>query len=96
MPQDFAAEGDGSGLDDFPDAVQMAMFLNGTFLHLDGGSLELGLVRDSDLNHLNNYELFGESFENVARIGPEQATRWIELDICPNGTFPALATALSC
>jgi hypothetical protein len=96
VAQDFSAEVDESTLDDFPDAVQMAMFLNGTFLHLDGGSLELGLVRDSDLNHLNNYELFGESFENVTRIGPEQATRWIELDICPTGTFPALATALTC
>ena len=96
VSQDFEAEVDGSSLDSFPLEAQIAMFLNGTFLHLDGGSLELGLVRDSDLNHLNNYELFGESFENVARIGPDQATRWIDLDLCPSGTFPALATALTC
>jgi len=91
-----AVADDGVALDDFPDTVQYALFLNGAFLHLDGGSLELGLVRDSSLNHANDYELFGESFENVARIGPLAATRWITATICPSGQFPALATALSC
>lgn len=99
-PQNFTAEATdeaaADSLDEFPSDAQIGLFLNGTFIHLDGGSLELGLVRDSTLNEINDYELFGESFENVARVGPEQATRWITLSVCPSGTFPALATALTC
>lgn len=85
-----------NSLDNFPAEAQIALFLNGTFLHLDAGSLELGLVRDSTLNETNDYQLFGESFENVARIGPAQAARWLTLEVCPSGEFPALTTALSC
>lgn len=93
----FAAEVSGTPLDDFPDTVQWGLFVNGTFLHLDGGSLELGLVRDSTLNHQNDHELFGETFENVARVGPEQSALWLENAICPTGVFPpAASSALSC
>ena len=76
--------------------MQIALFPEGTFLHLDGGTLELGIVRDSTLNSTNDYQVFGETFENVARIGPTQAARWLSLDICPVGTFPATGTALAC
>jgi len=93
--QNFAAEVAGA-LDNFPLNAQWALFLNGTFLHLDGGSLELGLVRDSTLNSQNDHQLFGEIFENVARVGPAQAALWITSTICPSGQFPATATALSC
>ena len=74
----------------------MALFPEGTFLHLDGGSLELGIVRDSTLNSTNDYQVFGETFENVARIGPTQAARWASVTICPAGTFPAAGTGISC
>jgi hypothetical protein len=40
----------------------------GTFLYLDGGTLDLGLIRDSTLNATNNFEIFAETFENIARI----------------------------
>ena len=93
--QGFAAETQ-STIDDFPDIAQIALFPAGTFLHLDGGTLELGLVRDSTLNQTNDYQVFGETFENVARIGPTQAARWLSVTICPNGQFPALGTAISC
>jgi len=93
--QGFAAE-TASAIDDFPDIAQIALFPAGTFLHLDGGTLELGLVRDSTLNQTNDYQVFGETFENVARIGPTQAARWLSVTICPNGQFPALGTAISC
>lgn len=93
--QGFAAE-TASTIDDFPDNAQIALFPAGTFLHLDGGTLELGLVRDSTLNSTNDYQVFGETFENVARIGPTQAARWLTVTICPNGQFPALGTAISC
>ena len=93
--QGFSAE-TASAIDPFPGVTQIALFPEGTFLHLDGGTLELGLVRDSTLNSTNDYQVFGETFEDVARIGPAQAARWLSLDICPVGTFPALGTALAC
>jgi hypothetical protein len=93
--QGFADE-TASALDDFPTVAQWAVFIEGTFLHLDGGVLELGIVRDSTLNTTNDYQVFGETFENVARIGPEQAALWVTSTICPTGEFPDLTTALSC
>ena len=93
--QGFAAE-TASAIDDFPDVAQVALFPEGTFLHLDGGVLELGIVRDSTLNSTNDYQVFGETFENVARIGPTQAARWASVTICPTGSFPAAGTAISC
>jgi hypothetical protein len=80
----------------FPAEVQYPLFPEGEFIHLDMGVLELGLVRDSTLNSTNDFQLFGESFENVARIGPAQAALWITQDICPNGVYPALGTAPTC
>jgi hypothetical protein len=94
--QGFSAEGAASAIDDFPDDVQFALFPAGAFIHVDGGTLELGIVRDSTLNSTNDYQLFGESFENVARIAPLQATRWATVAVCPSGEFPALTTALAC
>ena len=76
--------------------MQYAIFPEGAFIHVDGGMLELGLVRDSTLNSTNDFQIFGETFENVARLAPLQATRWITQDICPNGQYPALGTALTC
>jgi hypothetical protein len=94
-PQSFAAEVAGP-LDEFPDDIQAALYPEGAFIHVDSGSLELGLVRDSTLNSTNDFQIFGETFENVARLAPLQATRWMTIDVCPNGVFPALGTALTC
>jgi len=93
--QGYAAEAAGA-LDDFPDDLQYAIFPEGQFIHVDGGSLELGIVRDSTLNSTNDYQIFGETFENVAMLGPAQGALWVTQGICPSGEFPALGTALSC
>ena len=93
--QGFADE-TASALDDFPDDAQWALFVEGEFLHLDGGVLELGIVRDSTLNSTNDFQVFGETFENVARIGPVQGALWVTSEICPTGQFPDAATALTC
>jgi hypothetical protein len=93
--QAFADESAGA-IDDFPDVIQFAVYVEGAFIHVDGGSLELGLVRDSTLNSTNDFQMFGETFENVALLAPAQAARWISATVCPSGEFPALTTALSC
>ena len=76
--------------------MQWALYIEGTFLHLDAGVLELGVVRDSTLNSTNDYQVFGETFENVARIGPTQSALWFTSTVCPSGEFPSLVTALTC
>lgn len=58
-------------LNEFPDTVVWYVFPEGTFLFLDGGELDLGLVRDSVLNGTNDYKVFLETFEAVAKVGPE-------------------------
>jgi hypothetical protein len=93
--QGFADESAGA-LDEWPDVVQWALYIEGTFLHLDAGVLELGVVRDSTLNSTNDYQVFGETFENVARIGPTQSALWFTSTVCPSGEFPSLVTALTC
>ena len=58
-------------LNSFPASLVWYLFSEGTFLFLDGGNLDLGVVRDSQLNSVNDYELFFETFEGVAKIGIE-------------------------
>lgn len=68
--QIFGAQAAGALLD-FPDNVVWYLFPEGTFLFLDGGILDLGLVRDSTLNGTNDYKVFLETFEGVAKVGVE-------------------------
>lgn len=68
--QYFAPQGNGA-LVDYPSTVVWYLFAEGTFLFLDGGTLDLGLVRDSTLNATNDYKMFAETFEGVAKRGVE-------------------------
>jgi len=68
--QIFGAQTAGDLLE-FPDNVIWYLFAEGTFLFLDGGELDLGLVRDSTLNGTNDYKIFLETFEGVAKVGIE-------------------------
>jgi hypothetical protein len=83
-------------IDALPDNVQWAIFPEGAFIHVDSGGLELGIVRDSTLNSTNDYQFFGETFENVARIAPAQAAYWVTSDLCAIGQFPPAGTARTC
>lgn len=67
----FADEVAASELDDFPTSFDWYIYAEGAFLFLDGGTLDLGIVRDADLVSTNDYKTFTESFEGVARIGAE-------------------------
>jgi hypothetical protein len=69
--QIFGDQTPGAALEAFPENVIWYLFAEGTFLFLDGGELDLGLVRDSTLNGTNDYKMFMETFEGVAKIGIE-------------------------
>jgi hypothetical protein len=77
-------------LNQFPSTLYAYVFAPGTFLHLDGGTLDLGLVRDSTLNASNNFRMFTESFENVAFVGVESLE--VALAVCPDGSYGAAKT----
>lgn len=91
--QIFPAQGTGA-LEDFPTTVVWYIYPEGSFLFLDGGTLELGIVRDSTLNNTNDYRIFGESFEQVAFVGPESLE--VESTVCPTGETGGTATAITC
>ena len=53
---------------------------HGTMVFLDGGTLELGIVRDSALNSTNDYQIFAESFEDVklrTRVSALASSIWV-------------------
>lgn len=90
------SESSAGAIVDFLDPVAY-LFPEGTFLHVDSGDLELGIVRDSTLNSTNDFQVFGETFENVARIGPAQAAKQITFtEFCPNGAVAAPETPVTC
>jgi chemotaxis protein histidine kinase CheA len=55
----------------FPSTFDWYLFAEGSFLFLDGGTLDLGIIRDSSLVGTNDYKMFVETFENVAFVGIE-------------------------
>lgn len=68
--QIFGAQSAGALLE-FPATCEWYLYPEGSFLYLDGGTLELGLVRDSVLNATNDFQIFGETWENIAFVGVE-------------------------
>jgi hypothetical protein len=57
-------------------------------LFLDGGTLDLGIIRDSTLVGTNDYKMFIETFENVAKVGIESLAVTSTINI--NGAAAAL------
>lgn len=45
------------------------VFLGGTWELLDGGTLELGVIRDSLLTTTNDFQIFAETNERVGFVG---------------------------
>lgn len=90
--QIFGAQEEGA-LDSFPENVIWYLFPDGTFLFLDGGVLDLGLVRDSTLNGTNDYKVFVENFEGVAKVGVEslRITSTVKIAGASAGTVNTLA-----
>lgn len=77
-------------LNNYPAKVVWYLFAEGTFLFLDQGVLDLGLVRDSTLNSTNDYKIFLESFEGVAKVGVESLR--VETDLSIRGSSSAATT----
>ena len=77
-----------TGLLEFPNSFSWYIFAEGSFLFLDGGTLDLGIIRDSTLVGTNDYKMFVETFENVAFVGIEALK--VTSTIIVKGTATAL------
>lgn len=80
-----------AGFDDFGSAL---VFAPGTFVRLDGPTLDLGVVRDSTLNAANDFQNFFESWTGLAAVCDE-ALYVQGIETCPTG-LAALTTAITC
>lgn len=83
----FGAQSSGA-LNEFSDTFVWYLFAEGSFLFLDGGTLDLGIVRDSTLVGTNDYKMFVETFEGVAFVGVESLK--VTSTISINGVAAAL------
>lgn len=87
-------QGAGS-INPWPDSAVTYLWPDGDWLFLDGGQLDLGLVRDSTLNSTNDTQIFMETFEGAHHHGAAESLR-ISVDVCPDGKRGALATIDPC
>jgi hypothetical protein len=83
----FGAQGTGA-LNEFANSFTWYLFAEGSFLFLDGGTLDLGVIRDSTLVGTNDYKMFVETFENIAFVGVESLK--VTSTISVNGAAAAL------
>lgn len=81
-------------LNPWPATVVSYMFSPGTFVRLDAGTLDLGLVRDSVLNGTNDLQLFMEQWIQVCKVGIESIR--LESTVCPSGGAPEPLAILEC
>lgn len=83
--QQYAAAVSGSAIPEFPDQVEALVYTEGDFLFLDGGELDLGVVRDASTNQVNAYEIFKETFEGLAYRGVPGGAVQLIATVDPNG-----------
>lgn len=71
MDDTFTSQSNNAPLNELPATIKFWLFAEGTFLFLDGGTLDLGVIRDADLVGTNDYKTFVETFEGIAKVGIE-------------------------
>lgn len=82
------------GPEGFDDHGSALLYAPGSYVRLDGPTLDLGVVRDSTLNAANDFQVFFESWTGLAAPGIESI--YIQgIETCPSGQT-ALGTAVSC
>ena len=84
--QRFTVQGVGP-LQGWPSTVTTYFAPAGSWLFLDGGTLDLGIVRDSTLNSTNDVQVFAETFEAAHFHGVESWS--LTFDTCPDGSTSA-------
>lgn len=78
----------------FPTTANWLLYLSGSFLRLDNGELNLGIVRTKDDLVKNKFCQFVETFETVTYMGPSN-NEWLargQSTVAVRGSSPALTT----
>lgn len=83
--QYFGTQSASSAVNPFPAKLVWYLFPEGAIQFLDGGRLDLGVVRDSVLDSTNDYETFVETFESIAFRGFTGAAIQYVTDVCATG-----------
>ena len=95
--QTFTSQTASAALQSFPTSVTWYFYAEGMFQLLDGGRLDLGVVRDSLLDATNDYELFSEVFETTAYRGFTGGAIQLDSTLCANGASAGtVSTTSSC
>ena len=94
--QTFAVQGANAAMVNFPTKMVWNLFPEGAIQFLDGGRLDLGVVRDSTLDATNDMEVFYESFEAIADRGFSKSCMQYVTELCANGQSGATATVSGC
>lgn len=91
--QVFGNQSDGALLA-WPSHVIGYLYPEGSWLFLDGGMIDFGIVRDSTLNSTNDFQWFAETLEQTHFHGYESLR--LDIDICPNGATAAASAITPC
>lgn len=67
----------------WPSTVDILYYTPGSYVQFDGGTLDLGVTRDSVLNSTNDFNTFTEDFYCIGRRGPRGVL--VTVPICPTG-----------
>lgn len=67
----------------WPTSAQVLYYTPGSYVQFDGGTLDLGITRDSVLNSTNDYNIFTEDFYCIGRRGPRGVL--VTIPVCPDG-----------
>jgi hypothetical protein len=79
------AQGDATELANYPTEVPYMVYPEGWAIHLDNGTLDVGVMRDSTLVAANDVKTFVETFEGVHRIGARSDAVSGNITLCPSG-----------
>ncbi len=93
IDEDLPSAQTSGAMNEFKDTFIWYLFAEGTFLFLDGGTLDLGIIRDSTLVGTNDYKMFVETFEGIAKVGVESVA--VTSTIQVNGARSALRDTLA-
>jgi len=83
--QIFVAPEEGKPVAKFPAKMAWYIWPEGSIQFLDGGRLDLGVVRDSTLDSTNDMELFVEPFESIAFRGFTAGAWQLVSTLCSSG-----------
>jgi len=94
LGQTFDGAQAAGALNPWPSAMVGYLYSPGTFVRMDGGTLDVGLVRDSVLNARNDLQIFMEEWTGLVKLGVESIA--LALPVFPNGDAPIASTGFSC